>query len=261
MHTLHPTIPDGQINLSRHELGHAWMAAFAGYYAEGIELDQGHGACEVVFPMAPDTFEQHYQESPLSTAAALTRILATIRIGTYCEVVAGQYGQELREQDLQDTENWRSAVVPVYGADGWNRVYASVYQTIQSWYRRPGVQQVFAEAAPAIAMQKRLSRYALLTLLEVAGAGLVPAPCFDTVLPPARREPSRQSVATPRAVPVAVAAPPARDIVQSVLRAIKSGDFVDTQGRPRMPSTAELAYLRQVQKELRAGKTVPGLDA
>src|SRR6266446_3765777 len=179
-YNLHPIIDDARINLSRHEFAHWWLSELCGFAPGDIMLLKGGGFCSIAYSMRPDNFAEAYERSPISAASALTRILATVRVGCYVELLGGQAGQELRGRDLDDTQAWREAVVPLYGVDGWNRLYASMFQSLQTWYRRPGVQAVFREAAPAIARQERISRYNMLSLLEVAGAGSVPDPSFDS---------------------------------------------------------------------------------
>jgi len=207
-YNLHPIIDDARINLSRHEFAHWWLSELCGFAPGDIMLLKGGGFCSIAYSMRPDNFAEAYERSPISAASALTRILATVRVGCYVELLGGQAGQELRGRDLDDTQAWREAVVPLYGVDGWNRLYASMFQSLQTWYRRPGVQAVFREAAPAIARQERISRYNMLSLLEVAGAGSVPDPSFDSILTPPQRSPaptSRQPVSPRRP---GVAAPP-----------------------------------------------------
>ena len=189
-YNLHPIIDNVRVNLGRHEFGHWWLSELCGFAPGDITLGKGGGSCSIAYSMRPDTFDEAYERSPISAASALTRILATVRAGCYVELLGGQAGQELRGRDLDDTQAWREAVVPLYGSDGWNRLYASMFQSLQTWYRRPGVQAVFREAAPALARQERLSRYQLLSLLEVTGAGSAPDPYFEAVLAPARRSPA-----------------------------------------------------------------------
>ena len=55
-YTQHPTITDAVINLSRHELGHYWMASLCGFFADGIQLHADHGACQIQYSMAPANF-------------------------------------------------------------------------------------------------------------------------------------------------------------------------------------------------------------
>jgi hypothetical protein len=81
-------------------------------------------------------------------------------------------------------------VLPIYQADGWVRLYAASYAGLASWYRHESVRSVFRELAPALAQMGTVSRYALLSMFEVAGAAHCPDPRFEPVLPPARRAPS-----------------------------------------------------------------------
>jgi hypothetical protein len=146
--------------------------------------------------MKPSTFTEAYERSPLQAPAWLARIITVIRGGCYVEIHGGQYGGDVRGRDLDDLAHWRAHVVDVYGTDGWNKVYAASYQALQSWFRYRQVQAVFREAAPAIARQEHISRYQMLSLLEISGAGLAPDPCFQAVLAPARRSPSPQPKAS-----------------------------------------------------------------
>jgi len=118
----------------------------------------------------------------------VARILACGRAGAYVELVGGMTGGEPRGRDLQRIGEWREAVLPIYGPDGWTRLYAASFAGLQSWYRYQSVQLVFRELAPAIAQQATVSRYQLLSMLEMAGAGQTPEPRFEAVLAPARRK-------------------------------------------------------------------------
>jgi len=189
-YTLDPLLSDARINLARHEFGHWWLSELCDFAPGDIVLGKGGGSCSIAYPMEPESFAVYYERSLLQAAAWLTRILAVIRIGNHVEVIGGQVGQELRGQDLDDMARWREAVLPVYDQQGWTRAYAASFQTLQSWYRYRQVQAVFREAAPALARQERLSRYQLLSLLEVTGAGSAPDPYFEAVLAPARRSPA-----------------------------------------------------------------------
>ncbi len=156
---LHPIITNDKINLSRHELGHFWMAHLCGFEAHGLALSQDHGGCTISYPLEAADFSAIYAESPLRAAGWLVRTLAVIRAGCYVEIVGDQVGQELRGQDLDDTARWREHVVGVYGVDGWTKAYAASYQALQSWYRHAQVKRVFRECAPAVARQQTMSRY------------------------------------------------------------------------------------------------------
>jgi len=254
IHTMHPLLADTRLNLARHEAGHFWLAHLLGFEAHDIALGADGGRCSLTYPMVPASFAAEYARSPLQAARWLMGILAVIRVGTYVEVHGGQYGAALRGRDLADTEAWRAAILPLYGADGWTKVYASMYQSMQRWYRYPQVQAVIREMAVPIALQDYISRFQMLSLLEVSGAGLAPDPFFDTTLAPARRSssPASHQPAAPSGF--------SQDIIASVHRAIQAGDFFDAQGRLRMPSRAEVAYLQQVNTDVQAGKRVPGLD-
>jgi hypothetical protein len=184
---MHPLLPDEQLNLARHELAHAFLAHACGFYVEGIQLDPDEGRTLVMYPLAPGEFPARFAQSPLQAALAAARVLACIRAGSYCEIWAGQIGGEPHARDLARIESFREAMLPVYGHDGWTRIYAEAFRGLQQWYRHGSVQAVFREISPAIAQQRTITRWQLLSLFELAGASLTPEPRFATVLPPARR--------------------------------------------------------------------------
>src|SRR5205823_3520807 len=109
-YSMHPTIGDAQLNLSRHETAHWWLSDLVGFAPGDIVLGTDHGSCAIAYPMEPESFAAHYERSPLQAAAWLTRIVAIIRVGCYAELCGGQYGGDLRGQDLADTQAWHSAV-------------------------------------------------------------------------------------------------------------------------------------------------------
>ena len=55
---LHEFIGDETINLARHELGHAFLGHALGYHVHGIELDEGEGRTELIYPLSLEQFEQ-----------------------------------------------------------------------------------------------------------------------------------------------------------------------------------------------------------
>jgi hypothetical protein len=192
---LHPIISDERLNLARHEIGHAFLAYALGFEVHGVELDAREGRTTVSYPMAPEAFSARYEQSPLMAALMVVRIVSCIRAGSYVEIWGGRFGGEPTGRDLERIQVWREAVLPTYGADGWVRLYAESYRGLQVWYRHESVRQVFRELGPWVAPQSSISRYQLLSALEVAGAGACPSPAFAPVLPPAtaRRPAPQQS--------------------------------------------------------------------
>jgi hypothetical protein len=206
---MHPIISDERLNLARHELGHAFLAHALGFHVHGSGLDSHEGRTEITYPLAPDQFEERYAQSPQSAAVAVVRILAVIRAGSYVELCGGQFGGEPSGRDLGHIQQWREAVLPLYGQDGWLRIYASAFAGLSSWYRHGSVQHVFRELGAWIAEQGSVSRYALLSAFELAGAGLCPDPRFEPVLPPARRSTTpAPKQASSRTAPLRIEIPP-----------------------------------------------------
>jgi hypothetical protein len=187
---LHPLISDERLNLARYELSHDFFVHILGFHVHGIELDSHEGRTEITYPLAPEQFMSRYQQSPLSAALTVVRILAAVRCASYCELRGGQVGGEPSGRDLTHIQLWREAVLPLYDQGGWTRLYAASFQGLQQWYRNGGVQHIFRELGPWVAQQVSISRYALLTALELAGAGLAPDPHFEVPLPPPRRAPT-----------------------------------------------------------------------
>lgn len=79
----------------------------------------------------------------------------------------------------------------------WPSLYAESVRGLTAWYKHPAVKTVFAQVAPAIAQQRSVSRYAMLSMLEHANAYVCPPPHFVPVLPPAR--PTQSVAASPAA--------------------------------------------------------------
>jgi hypothetical protein len=200
----HEFIGDERINLARHELGHAFLAHMLGFHVHGLALDERGGSTEISYPLSPNQFEERYAQTPLSAAVAVARILAVIRAGSFVELWGEQWGLEPCGRDMDHIQQWRDAVLPCYGSDGWVRIYAESYRGLIEWYRHASVRAIFRELGPWVAQQESVSRYALLSALDQAGAGLCPDPTFHPVLPPARRSPA------PSSAPAKASSRPAR---------------------------------------------------
>jgi hypothetical protein len=193
MNKLHHLYDDATLNLSRHEVMHGWMAHEASFDVERVEIDrdtgQQHleGRTTIIYPLSVDNFDEHYERSPAQVAGSLVRVLSVIRAGSYAEVHGGMIGAEPQGRDLEHIAAWREAVLPIYGADGWTKIYASAFATLRNWYNYPRVREVLGTVALALAAQRCMSRYAFHDTLALAGANNCPPPQFVPVLP--RRQP------------------------------------------------------------------------
>ena len=240
--------PDALWHLALHEAGHVLASFFANHIIEKVYVGAPKGYLVVVYPATPEDLAARWAASPLRWSLELMQILGALRSGALFE--GGD--TDVYGEDLAILGRWRDAYVAGVGSHtDWTKLYAGVYSSLLSWRQRASTQQAVKALAEGLLYQGTTSREALMSLLSLANVQHIPGPYYVPELP----APTRRS-------PVATAVTPSQDTIQQrVHAAIQAGDFVDTQGRPRQPSRAELAYLRQVQKDVHAGRIVPGLEA
>jgi len=194
VNTLHHLFEDSRINIARHEFAHAFLAHELGFFVERITLedhaDRHAGCTEITYPLDCANFGEVYERSPLQAAAWTVQILGVIRSGGYCEIRGGQIGWDPKGGDLDHIQAWCEALLPIYGNDGWIKLYAASFLGIRNWYASPNVREVFRVVSVAIAHRTHISRYQFLDALAQADINTCPPPHFVPVLPPARRQPA-----------------------------------------------------------------------
>jgi hypothetical protein len=235
VNSLHPIIDDSRINIARHEWTHCWLAIEQQFDVDAIVMEPHQGSTTITYPVTPPSFAEYFAQSPRQAAQWLVGIIAVIRSGNFVEVRGGQIGWDPDARDLEHIETWRTAMLPVYGADGWVRVYAESYRALKSWFSYPQVRAVFREVAPVIANQRRLSRHALHALYHESGAATCPAPSIETVMPSPRRQ------ATPVQVPAISAYLRPRTELRPVPTASQRADIDD--GEPSYSATVPLGLI------------------
>lgn len=199
-YSLHPTLSNDRINISRHELAHAVLAHLCGYVVDGIELGATMGCTTIHYGVCPASFASAYAQSPIRASMGVLQILAVIRTGSYVELHGGMHGSPSSGQDLADTQAWRDVIIQMGGQEWWERLYTESLRGLQAWYRQPAVQSSLSAMAPALARAGSLTRWAMLSLFEAGGVGTIPDPHWSPIISPTRYMPGTSSRVVPRRV-------------------------------------------------------------
>jgi hypothetical protein len=228
-----------------HEAAHCMTAAHASIPVDRVCVSGPEPFTVFLYPLQREQLAAAYAASPISSMAALGRILGCIVAGDLA------LGEDVHGRDLGDVGLWHDAYKRcegLGGTAGFMRVYLAAHVAVQGFFSRSRTREVLHKLADAIDRGQDLGRHALATALQLSGAMDLEGPEWRTVLPPVGLKAHKAHVLA--------ASRSARD---AAIAALKAGDFYDAQGRRYHPSPEEIAELKRVNAQLKRGEYVPGL--